>query len=107
MPSRKEWETLINFIGGWDQADNLLRGGPTDFNALYGGFAQSVPDGFGTKISYQWLKYGTYFWSFNKMSNPYAPNAWYLTLIKGEKKIYPGFSEMFDYYFSVRCVKNE
>jgi hypothetical protein len=60
----------------------------------------------GTKTVYKWLNYGTYFWSFNKMSNPYAPNAWNITLIKDEKKFLPGFSSM-ERYFSVRCVKNE
>jgi hypothetical protein len=40
------------------------------------------------------------------MANPYAPNAWNLTLIKDEKKFYPGWSSM-EYYYSVRCVKNE
>jgi uncharacterized protein (TIGR02145 family) len=108
MPSRKEWETLVNTVGGWDQADKLLPGGSSDFNALYAGFMEEVTDPVdgGTKTVYKWLNYGTYFWSFNKMSNPYAPNAWNITLIKDEKKFLPGFSSM-ESYFSVRCVKNE
>jgi uncharacterized protein (TIGR02145 family) len=106
MPARKEWETLINTIGGWDQSEKLLPGGPTDFNALYAGFMEEVSTSEGTKTSFKWLDYATYYWSFNKMSNPYAPNAWNITLIKGEKKFYPGWSNM-NSYFSVRCVKNE
>ena len=109
MPSRKEWEKLVANIGGWDQADKLLPGGLTDFNALYSGFMAVVsvpyPPG-GTKEEFKWLDYGTYFWSFNKMPDPYSPNSWNLTLIKGEKKFHPGWSAM-DYYYSVRCVKNE
>jgi uncharacterized protein (TIGR02145 family) len=107
MPSRKEWEILINNIGGWDQAERLLPGGNTDFNALYAGFAELKLDTRGIEfMSYQWLNYATYFWSFNKMSDPNAPNAWSLTLISGEKKFFPGWSSMNSFY-SVRCVKNE
>lgn len=106
MPSRKEWETLVNEIGGWDQADKLLPGGNTDFNALYAGFAAITVNASGLEgISFKWLNNATYFWSFNKMSDPFAPNSWNLALIKGEKKFFPGFSDMSS-YFSVRCVKN-
>jgi uncharacterized protein (TIGR02145 family) len=107
VPSRKEWETLITNIGGWDQADRLLPGGNTDFNALYSGFAELKLDSRGDEfMSFQWLNYATYFWSFNKMSDPFAPNAWNLTLIKGEKKFFPGWSSMNSFY-SVRCVNDE
>lgn len=106
IPSRKEWETLVGSIGGWDQADKLLPGGTTDFNALYAGCAEEISDPIeGKIIVFKWINYATYYWSFNKMSNPYAPNSWSLTLIKGEKKFYPGFSGMENYY-SVRCVKD-
>ena len=102
IPSRKELESLVNTVGGWDQADKLLPGGPTDFNALYAGYGEKTSHG----LSFSWINYATYFWSFNKMSDPYAPNSWNLTLIKGEKKFYPGWSDM-KYYYSVRCVKND
>ncbi|MCX6226316.1 MAG: PKD domain-containing protein [Bacteroidia bacterium] len=109
MPSRTEWETLIETIGGWDQADKLLPGGITDFNALYAG--SSGPPVLCPPLNdflpgFHWLDYATYFWSFNKMANPYAPNAWSIALIKGKTNIDPGWDGM-DSYFSVRCVKNE
>lgn len=101
IPSRKEWETLVATVGGWDQADKLLPGESSDFNALYAGFMEDVD----SKTVFKWLNYATYFWSYNKMSDPYAPNSWNLALIKGEKKFYPGWSDMKS-YFSVRCIKN-
>jgi len=105
IPSRNEWETLVQYIGGWDQADKLLPGENTDFNALYAGYAESVIQGKQTKVVGRGLNSISYFWSFNKMVDPYAPNSWNITLIKGEKKFYPGWSDM-DYYYSVRCLKN-
>jgi len=90
-----------NHDGIWDEADKLLPGESTDFNALYAGYREETTAG----VKFKWINYATYFWSFNKMSNPYAPNSWNLALIKGEKKFYPGFSDMKSYY-SVRCVKN-
>lgn len=102
MPSRKEWETLVAMVGGWDQADKLLPGGETDFNALYAGFMEET----NKKVVFKWLDYATYFWSYNKMADPFAPNSWNLALINGEKKFYPGWSNMSS-YFSVRCVKNQ
>ena len=108
MPSRKELETLIETIGGWNQADQLLPGGPTDFNALYAGCSEIVWDPIQRLYveKPKWINYAAFFWSFNKMSNPYAPNSWSIALIKDEKKILPGWSGM-DNKYSVRCVKNE
>jgi uncharacterized protein (TIGR02145 family) len=106
MPSRKEWETLIGYIGGYDQADKLLPGGETDFNALYAGYIGEVSTPKGPELKCYWLNYGTYFWSFTKMSGLYAPNSWNITLIKDEQRILPGFSDM-KYYYSVRCIKDD
>jgi uncharacterized protein (TIGR02145 family) len=108
MPSRKEWEKLIGTIGGWDQVDKLLPGGETDFNALYAGRNEIVwcPQINEWIEGFKWLDYAGYFWSFNKMSDPNAPNAWSIAIIKGEKKFYPGWDGM-NSWFSVRCVKNE
>jgi uncharacterized protein (TIGR02145 family) len=102
IPSRKEWETLVSYLGGSDQADKLLPGGPTDFNALYAGYGRinaTLQDPPSIHLS-------TYYWSFNKMVNPYAPNSWYIGLEKGRKTFVTGWASM-EYYHSVRCVKNE
>ncbi len=101
MPSRQEWETLVNQVGGWDQADKLLPGGNTDFNALYAGYYTiEASDDFPKA-----LNMATFFWSFNKMADIYAPNSWYIGLEKDKKKFVYGWASM-DYYHSVRCVRN-
>ena len=101
MPSRQEWEILIDEVGGMDQADKLLPGGPTDFNALYAGYGRIN----GTEQDPPSLNVRTYYWSFNKMVNPYAPNSWYIGLEKGRNTFVTGWASM-EYDHSVRCVKN-
>lgn len=104
MPAKKEWDILIEHIGGLHQAKKLKVGGDTDFNALYGGYVK--PSKYGGRETFGLGEIG-YFWSFMRMRGwPIAQNVWNVALLKDEDRIYTGFSGM-DYYYSVRCVKDE
>jgi len=110
IPSRQEWEELINYIGGNYQSKKLLPGGETDFNALFGGYGylKPNPDG-GSSITFKWRNYATYFWSFTRGGGgggPLSASSWNVALLKDQDKIYEGYSGNTMYYY-VRCVRNE
>lgn len=95
LPSDKEWEALIEALGGEDVAGkNLKLGSASGFNAQLGGLANVG--------NYQLLDmYGT-FWSATSYDKDHA---WYFYITSksnGVTKTY--FSK--NYGFSVRYVKN-
>jgi len=108
IPSKTEWEEMIDHIGGYYQSNKLLPGGETDFNALYAGFGswKLHPEMNDYWWVYEWRGYGTYFWAFTKLSGSMDISSWNITLIKNQDKIYPGYSSN-NMLFSVRCVKDE
>jgi uncharacterized protein (TIGR02145 family) len=109
MPSKQEWDQMINYIGGYNQAQKLMPGGPTDFNALMGGYGEWKYDPVLKyyRYIYRWGDYATYFWSFTPIRGSIIPtSSWNVTLFKDQDKIYPGFSSN-EMYFYVRCVKGE
>ena len=110
MPSKDEWEQMIEHIGGYNQAQKLLPGGEMDFNTLMGGYGYRVPcptGGYG--MAFKWRNYATYFWSFTRGGGgggPFAVSSWNVTIFKDQDKIYPGYSSNEMFYY-VRCVKDE
>ncbi|MEA1875545.1 MAG: FISUMP domain-containing protein [Bacteroidota bacterium] len=103
IPSRAEWEQMINYIDGWNSASKLILGGETDFNTIFAGYGKETP---GYKDSYS-LGQITYFWSFKRLRGwPIAQSCWNIALIKDKEKIYPGYSG-YDMLLSVRCVKDD
>jgi len=103
MPSKAEWEELIEEIGGLNQADRLVIGGDTDFNALYAGHAKWV----NSQFRCEGLEDITYFWSFKRLAGwPIAQSCWNIALLKNESKIYAGYSGN-DSFFSVRCIRDD
>ncbi|MBT3748183.1 MAG: hypothetical protein HN936_05460 [Bacteroidetes bacterium] len=107
MPSRAEWENLIESIGGFEQADKLIVGGSSDFNVLYGGYGEGPPGASLCQMDYSGLGEITYLWSFKRLRGwPIAQSCWNVALLKGESRIYTGYSGN-DSYFSVRCVKDD
>ena len=112
LPTKKEWEVLISYIGGYSSASELLIGGSTDFNALYAGWCEKriVYDPvFGPSKTWVFEGQGSisYFWSSTPLRpSPPAMSHWNIALLKGEDKIYPGYSANAN-FLSVRCIKNE
>jgi len=112
LPTKKEWEVLISYIGGYSSASELLIGGSTDFNALYAGWCEKriVDDPvFGPSKTWVFEGQGsiTYFWSSTPLRpSPPAMSHWNIALLKGEDKIYPGYSSNAN-FLSVRCIKND
>jgi len=110
IPTRKEWETLFTTLGS-TAAEDLAIGGPSDFNALYAGYAEEIrvykPDG---TSSLEWVYSGlggiTYFWSSTPLRGPGAVSHWSATLIKGKPEVSTGYSGNATFY-SVRCIKNQ
>jgi uncharacterized protein (TIGR02145 family) len=106
LPTRKEWETLIETIGGINSAKELLPGGSTDFNALFAGWGIQVKE----EARFSWIFEGrgeiTYFWSSTPLKpSPPANSHWNLAILKGENQIYTGYSGNAN-FLSVRCIKN-
>jgi len=109
MPSKQEWEQMIDYIGGYNQAQKLLLGRETDFNALMGGYGINKWDSEENcyMMNYKWRDYATYFWSFTPLRGEiFATSSWNVTLFKDQDKIYPGYSSN-EMFFYVRCVKDE
>lgn len=108
IPSKAEWEQMIEHIGGYNQAQKLLAGGETDFNVLLGGYGYYWYDPIeqGYIMRFKWRNYGTYFWSFTPIRGVGDPiSSWNVTIFKDQDKIYPGYSGNTLYYY-VRCVKD-
>jgi uncharacterized protein (TIGR02145 family) len=112
IPTRKEWETLIETIGGYLAATELLPGGSTDFNALFGGWGHEVMIHDPVMGDYKgWEFIGqeqiTYFWASTPLKPaPPAYSHWNIALLKGEDRIYTGYSGNAN-FISVRCIRNE
>lgn len=110
LPTRKEFETLINSIGGYSAAKELLPGGSADFNAAYVGWGEEVIKSDGSYHWKDWRFSGfgsiTYFWSSTPLSGQGAVSHWNMTLIKGKDEISRGYSGNTS-FMSVRCIKNE
>jgi uncharacterized protein (TIGR02145 family) len=112
IPTRKEWETLIETTGGINSAKKLLPGGSTDFNALFAGWGHEVwvhGPVMGDYKSWEFIgqEQITYFWASTPLKPaPPAYSHWNIALLKGEDRIYPGYSSNAN-FLSVRCIKNE
>jgi uncharacterized protein (TIGR02145 family) len=96
LPTSNEWDQLIEFLGGSDQAGGSLKmGGTSGFNARLGGFSNVG--------SYMLINtYGAY-WT----STPYdVDHSWYIFLnAKDNQATKTYFTKT--YGLSVRCVKNQ
>lgn len=106
LPTDAEWKELEMHLGmtqaqadgtGWrgtDQGTELKEGGASEFNALPGGYRNSIG-------SFYSLNSGTGFWSSTESG---SLNAWVRMLGKDNPKV-GRFDFNKNYGFSVRCVK--
>jgi len=103
MPSKKDWEKLIETCGGMDHPEEILIGGETDFNAIFAGYGDAYSGG---GFEYKGAGSYTYFWSSTRLTAQEGVSAWALTLIKD----YPTFSVGFsgnNFLMYVRCIKDQ
>lgn len=98
LPSKEEWETMINHFGGIDSIafTQLLQGGASGFNALPGVGSR---DESGNYLS---IGKGAYFWSSDEDG---AKDAWYCVISKNRQKVHMVSRRMTD-GFPVRCIKD-
>ena len=104
VPSDKEWQELIDYLGGdtlaGDKMKSIGTGGQASnesgFTALSGGYRYNhgVFDGIGTN---------SYFWSSTESN---GGNAWYRYLYYGNSDVYRDDSGWKQGGYSVRCVKD-
>lgn len=112
MPSKEDWEVLIEYIGGFQQANKLIIGGVTDFNVRYAGYGEwrlyTDPFTGATYYKVVTVRLGeiTYLWSFKHMLAQTSESSWNVALLKDNSRIYTGYSGN-SLYFSVRCIKDE
>lgn len=95
LPTEKDWNQLIEFLGGEDIAGKLLKpGGSSGFNASLGGMS-----GIG---SYRLLNmYGT-FWSATSYD---VDHAWYFYITSNSTSVTKTYFSK-SYGFSVRYIRN-
>ncbi len=111
MPSQHEWEQMIDYIGGYSQAQKLMPGGETDFNILLAGYGYIWHDPINHTDEVLFKKRGslTYLWSFSRGhggGGPFAASSWNVAILKDQDRIYTGYSSN-ELYYSVRCVKDD
>jgi len=93
VPSDKEWDELIKFLGGPDVAGKKLK--EEDFKALMSGYR--FYNG-----NFNYMDTYAYFWSSPETTSYYA---WGRLLDYDNSEVTRYFSTK-DYGFSVRCIKN-
>lgn len=95
LPNEEEWDELITFLGGEDQAGTLMKvGGKSGFNALLAGLSDTR--------GFSLIGYCGGFWS----STPYdKTHAWYYYLNNRDGLVTKTYFNT-SYGFSVRCVKD-
>lgn len=95
LPSESEWDELITYLGGEDQAGAVLKaGGSSGFNALLAGLSDTR--------GFSLLGFCGGFWS----STPFdKTHAWYYYLNNRDGSVTKTYFST-SYGFSVRCIKN-
>lgn len=98
LPSKEEWETLIQSFGGIDSVAfaQMIQGGESGFNALT---TIGSRDESGAYLS---VGTGAYFWSSTTDGDK---DAWYCVISKFRKKVHLVSRRMTD-GFPVRCIKD-
>jgi len=104
LPSKEEWQTLVDFVGGWEIAGKKLKA--VDFNgtdefsftAILGGFGDS--DGRFGSLGVDG-HYG-YWWSAteNGIFDAYRQN-----MRSNHERIHCNYTDK-SYLFSIRCIKD-
>lgn len=98
LPTDEDWTILADSLGGLDIAGfKLMMGGETKFNILMGGNYNKTSNIF----SYQFRN--AYFWTATSFSETAA----WMRQFSAEQANINRSTVKKQYYFSVRCIKNE
>lgn len=106
IPSEKEWNILIDYLGGDLEAGGKLKA-LTDWESPNKGATNSsgftaLPAGIRESKSFSYQKLRTYFWiSKCSLFNPI-----FILLYHNEFVLGRGGTEGFNYFYSVRCIKD-
>ncbi|MCX6226970.1 MAG: PKD domain-containing protein [Bacteroidia bacterium] len=113
LPSREDWETLFNSIGGEQNCKELRYGGKYDFNAWDLGYADyyimkpfpgAKPD---TIYRFNQTYQVTWFFSSTDRKDPIKENdVWMWTVDRANGTPWTGFG-LANIYIPIRCVKEE
>jgi uncharacterized protein (TIGR02145 family) len=96
IPTDADWNSLINATGGAANAgDNLIEGGSSGFEALWGGHRNLV-----TPYPFGYVGQGAFFWSSTEVNGSLA---WDRSILKNNSEVFSNQREK-NYGFSVRCV---
>lgn len=96
IPTEKEWNTLVDFLGGNLYAGNFLKAnGSSNFNALLGG-SRILNGSFSNKDSYG------YFWSSSPKDGNYS---FQIHLVNGFDAVFYTYDNK-SFGKSVRCIKD-
>jgi len=102
IPSAQEWIDLFN-LNGFDQAGNdLIYGGKTDFNALYGGYA-----GYHTYGGFVDFEMDSIYKTAVFMSNDTREGKLRTFQLKRDSAIAEERRMVLNGYYSIRCIKDE
>lgn len=111
IPTKTDWETLIEAIGGDQHGDEMMTGGSSDFNALYLGYGDFRMEGFPTPTDTIYFFEET-FQSMQFASstipddiNDNRTDVFSIKLIRGHSELWVGYKSN-RYYLPVRCVKD-
>ena len=93
----EDWDIMLEFIGGFNNAGSVLRRGEySDFNLQCGGNYQSELDIF------SFIDRNTYFWT----STEYSSSAAWMRMTGANMKNVNRSTAPKEYAFSIRCVKD-
>ncbi len=102
VPTKNDWNKLFDTLGPEDHYEELILGGSTGFNAVFGGLIDldNLPN------AEQDLGKRGYYWSSTKPGDQSFMSVWVITIDKNKRKILPGYNPQ-DQYYSVRCMRDD
>lgn len=101
IPSKEDWNKLFRNFEESEVYDELILGGNSGFNVVFGGMAS---EGRGTPFTFSRLLNFGYFWSSSILSSPSATSQWFITFDKTKSHMVQGYGPKQRYY-SIRCIK--
>ena len=103
LPSRSDWESLLDLYSDEAVYEELKPGGSAGFSSILGGKGTHIT--FLLPTSWSGLGNYGYYWSSTKVSDASSNSVWCVTFDGVNGRVLTGFRPDTDLY-SIRCVKN-
>lgn len=100
LPSKDEWQELFDQFDEETRFDDLMPGGSSGFNTVFGGMLDRSGAGYTGKDQYG------YYWSSTTPLDPHSTSVWIITFDLMNKRILKGYKSQEMSAYSVRCVKD-